>query len=122
MTVTSDTSFPKSIRLLNAKDYSNVFGSVDIKISSQYFLCLARKSSSDKPRMGIIVAKKNVRFAVNRNRIKRLLRESFRHSKKQVPTYDLVIMAKRSAADAENEKLTKELQYIWRKLKQKAKS
>lgn len=122
MTETLNTTFPKSIRLLNAKDYSDVFSSVDIKISSQYFLCLARKSPNDNPRLGIIVAKKNVRFAVNRNRIKRLLRESFRQSKHQVPDYDFVIMAKRSAADAENPKLTKELQYIWRKLKQKAKS
>ncbi|MCH2158128.1 MAG: ribonuclease P protein component [Oleiphilaceae bacterium] len=122
MTETSDNTFPKSIRLLNAKDYSDVFSGVDIKFATQYFLCLASKQELQHPKLGIIVAKKNVRFAVNRNRIKRVLRESFRQSQHKLPSYDLVFMAKRSAADAENENLNKELQYIWRKLKQRAKS
>ena len=123
MTVTSEATFPKSKRLLNAKDYSDVFDGVDIKISTQYFLCLARKRRTQPPcRLGIIVAKKNVRLAVKRNRIKRLLRENFRLSTTQLPEYDLVMMAKRNSGETESEKLSKELQYIWRKLKQRAKS
>lgn len=122
MTETSDKTFPKSIRLLNAKDYSEVFSSVDIKISTQFFLCLARKRPDTNPRLGIIVAKKNVRLAVNRNRVKRLLRESFRHHKQDIPSYDIVLLAKHSSNQAEAEKISKELQYVWRKLKQKAKS
>jgi ribonuclease P protein component len=122
MTETSENTFPKSIRLLNAKDYSDVFSSVDIKLSTQYFLCLARKRSSSNPRLGIIVAKKNVRLAVNRNRVKRLLRESFRIHKREIPCYDIVMLAKHSSNNADAEKISKELQYVWRKLKQKAKS
>lgn len=122
MTETSDNTFPKSIRLLNAKDYSDVFSSVDIKLSTQYFLCLARKQSKQTPRLGIIVAKKNVRLAVNRNRIKRLLRESFRTHKREIPEFDIVMLAKHSSNTADPEKISKELQYVWRKLKQRAKS
>lgn len=122
MTVTSENSFPKSIRLLNAKDYSDVFSSVDLKLSTQYFLCLAKQNSLPYPRLGIIVAKKNVRLAVNRNKIKRLLRESFRINKHQIPSCDIVMLAKHSSNNAEAEKLNKELEYVWRKLKQKAKS
>jgi ribonuclease P protein component len=122
MTETSENTFPKSIRLLNAKDYSNVFSSVDIKLSTQFFTCLAKKHSSDSPRLGIIVAKKNVRLAVSRNRIKRLLRESFRTHKHEIPAYDIVMLAKHTSNQADAEKLSKELQYVWRKLKQKAKS
>lgn len=122
MTETSENTFPKSIRLLNAKDYSNVFSSVDIKLSTQFFTCLAKKQPSSCPRLGIIVAKKNVRLAVSRNRIKRLLRESFRTHKHDIPSYDIVMLAKHSSNQADAEKLSKELQYVWRKLKQKAKS
>lgn len=122
MTETSENTFPKSIRLLNAKDYSDVFSSVDIKLSTQYFLCLARKRLDTNPRLGIIVAKKNVRLAVDRNRVKRLLRESFRIHKREIPCYDIVMLAKRSSNNADAEKISKELQYVWRKLKQKAKS
>jgi len=123
MTETSNAAFPKSIRLLNAKDYSDVFSSVDIKLSTQYFLCLSRKSShADHARLGIIAAKKHIRFAVNRNRVKRVLRESFRLHQHKLPSYDIVMLTKQGCSEAENEKLNKELQYIWRKLKQKAKS
>ena len=122
MTATSENTFPKSIRLLNAKDYSDVFSSVDLKISTQFFLCLAKKKTRSYPRLGIIVAKKNVRLAVNRNKIKRLLRESFRTHKHDIPSYDVVMLAKHSSSQADAEKLSKELQYVWRKLKQKANS
>ena len=122
MTETSENTFPKSIRLLNAKDYSNVFSSVDIKLSTQFFTCLARKQTSTYPRLGIIVAKKNVRLAVSRNRIKRLLRESFRTHKHEIPSFDIVMLAKHTSNQADAEKLSKELEYVWRKLKQKAKS
>ena len=122
MTETSNYAFPKSIRLLNAKDYSEVFSSVDIKVSTQYFLCLARKQASPQARLGIIVAKKNIRFAVNRNKIKRLLRESFRLNTHKLPALDIVVLAKKGADCTDNTRLQNELDYLWRKLKQKAKS
>jgi ribonuclease P protein component len=37
--------------------------------------------------------------AVRRNRVKRLLREFFRRHKEQLPRVDLIIMAKKGAAD-----------------------
>ena len=46
-------------------------------------------------RMGVIVGKKVAARAVDRNRIKRLVRETFRHSRDSFAGNDLVVLARR---------------------------
>lgn len=111
--------FPKSVRLLTSKDYSQVFDNVDIRVSSKHFLILARKSHSKNSRLGIIVAKKHVKLAVQRNRLKRLLRESFRQNKTAIAGIDFVVLAKKNAALLNNQSCTEEYQYLWNKLHRK---
>lgn len=120
--MTSCHSFPKSLRLLNAHDYSRVFSDVDLRVSSKYFLILSKPLPSDHPRLGLIVAKKHVKLAVNRNKIKRHLRETFRKNQHSLPHLDLVVLAKKGAGDLDSASMQKELDFLWRKLKQKAKS
>jgi len=111
--------FPKSVRLLNAGDYSQVFNNVDFRVSSKHFLVLAKKNHLPEPRLGIIVAKKHVKLAVQRNRLKRLLRESFRLKRSEISNLDLVILAKKSAGLLTNEHCAEEYQYLWKKLNRK---
>ena len=115
-------SFPKSVRLLTSEQYSDVFQKVEIRVSSKHFLILARKRDKINSRIGIIVAKKHVKLAVQRNRIKRLLRESFRHERHQFTNLDMVVLAKKNASSLSNIACAEELQYLWRKLKQKQNS
>jgi len=70
-------------------------------------------------RLGIIVAKKNVKLAVQRNRIKRLLRESFRCKRESIPNIDIVVLAKKSVDKLNNTACSEELDYLWRKLGRK---
>lgn len=49
-----------------------------------------------RPRLGVITTKR-VGKAVRRNRVKRLLREFFRHHKGNLPPKDIVIIAKQGA-------------------------
>ena len=56
---------------------------------------LGRLNSLGHPRIGLTVAKKNVRRAHERNRIKRLTRESFRLRQHELPAADFVVVAKK---------------------------
>jgi ribonuclease P protein component len=118
--LSADNTFPKAVRLLTASDYSDVFQDVQLRVSSKYFLILAKDQKLDETRLGIIVAKKNVKLAVQRNRIKRLLRESFRNERADLPKLDLIVLAKKGVNLAENAEITTELDYLWRKLKRKS--
>jgi len=80
---------------------------------------LARDLKKESTRLGIIVAKKHVKHAVQRNRIKRLLRESFRYKRHSLPNLDMVILAKKGVGQVDNTTCTEELQYLWQKLNRK---
>ena len=107
--------FPKSARLLNAHDYSQVFNNCSIRAGAAAGTVLGLSLPDLSSRLGIIVAKKNVRFATDRNRIKRLVREYFRQHPLSASMH-LVFMAKRNAGTLSNEDLVNDLDRIWRKL------
>ena len=69
--------FKKTQRLLNASDYKQVFDYNRAKVANSSLLILA-KPSVKYLRLGLVVAKKNIPTAVQRNRIKRVARETFR--------------------------------------------
>ena len=79
---------------------------------------LALPASDNRSRLGIIVAKKNVRLATDRNRIKRLVREYFRNHPLSA-SMSLVFMAKRGAGTLSNADVTGDLDRLWRKLNHK---
>ena len=90
--------FSPELRLLNQSDFRNVFDNTEIKANHPSLLILARMNSSNSPRLGLVIAKKNVKLAVNRNRIKRLIREEFRLHQNFLPPIDLVAIASSSTS------------------------
>ena len=64
---------------------------------------LARKNNLEHPRLGLTVAKKYLKRAHDRNRIKRLVRESFRLSQHNLPSCDFVFVAKRGIGQLDNQ-------------------
>ncbi len=61
-------------------------------------LVLALDVGGDRPRIGITVSSK-VANAVARNRVKRWVREAFRAVRGDLPPVDLVVIARRGAAE-----------------------
>ena len=112
-------AFDKSKRLLNAHDYKAVFDQAQWKISSKEFLCLAIPNSFDSPRLGLVIAKKNLKLAVQRNRIKRVIRDNFRLHLNDIPNADLVILARRGLSELSNEELNRLLNKQWQRLNKK---
>ena len=111
--------FPKARRLLKASDYSRVFDKAEAKASHKYLLLLARPSSAHGHRLGLVIAKKNVRLAVQRNRIKRVAREFFRTLPDGEPAMDVVLLTRRGIDHLDNAELSSILLQQWQKLSHK---
>ena len=79
-------------------------------------------SVNDLPdhRLGLVIAKKHVRQAVNRNRIKRLAREFFRHQPSGQHNLDVVILARPGLGELENAQVSSILAQLWSKLEHNA--
>lgn len=105
--------FARQDRLLTPADYKYVFDQA-IKTADSAYTILARLNNLAIPRLGVIVSKKNVPQASARNRLKRIVRESFRHHKAALPAYDVVVICKAKSADLMNEKLFEKLQKHWK--------
>ena len=110
------SGFGKEKRLLNAKDYSRVFDNPDARASHQNVLLLAKINDCTSHRLGLVIAKKNVRLAVHRNRIKRVAREFFRTHPAGESAVDVVLLARRGIGDLDNAELSSILQQQWKKL------
>ena len=76
-----DKSFPSSYRLLKSKEFDEVFDNREYAVSNGSLLILAIRNQLGFNRLGVIVGRKSLRRAVDRNYIKRQLRETFRHLK-----------------------------------------
>ncbi|WP_223669796.1 ribonuclease P protein component [Kangiella shandongensis] len=111
-------SFPRDSRLLTAEDYKNVF-SKPLKLVCPPFTLLVTPNSLNHPRIGLIVAKKHVKYAVERNRLKRICRQSFRLMQHNLPHYDMVLLARRGSSDMSNAVLFEHLNRLWSRAKKK---
>jgi len=111
-----DANFGKARRLLNANDYSRVFDGSEARASHKHLLLLAITNNRPGHRLGLVIAKKNVRLAVQRNRIKRTAREFFRTLPDSEPHLDVVLLARRGLGQLDNAELSTILQQQWQKL------
>ncbi|PCJ35718.1 MAG: ribonuclease P protein component [Cellvibrionales bacterium] len=111
-----DMGFGRSKRLLTKVAYKAVFDDSPYRVSHRNLLILARPNGLEEARLGLIVAKKNVRFAVKRNRIKRVVRDSFRLNQQTLATLDIIFLARRGLDRLEPAEQQKLLLDSWRKL------
>ena len=106
--------FPKGKRLLTRLDYSRVF-SGSKRIQNKAFTLLVHYNNESKSsKLGLVVSKKVHKTAVQRNRIKRVIRESFR-TKKQLKLADYVVLAKPGSATFSNADLRVYIDELWLK-------
>lgn len=112
--------FPRQLRLLNAGDFSHVFEQADLKVHGKGMMALVRLNTRGHPRLGLVVSKKNVKRAVDRNRFKRLVRESIRLRQDHLPSVDIVVLARRGVQDIDNDTLHRQLHGMWKRLQRDA--
>ena len=84
----------KNQRLLNKQAFDAVFKHA-YRVSNRHFILLYRKNTLGYSRMGMAISKKAIPKAYLRNKVKRVLRESFRLNT-PVPSVDMVVLANKS--------------------------
>ena len=103
-------------RLLTPRQFKAVFDSPSGKAPGKNVLLLARANDLEHPRLGLVIGKKSVKLAVERNRIKRQIRESFRLNQIPLMGLDIVVVARKGLADLDNEELREQFGKLWKRL------
>ncbi|MGH8493125.1 MAG: ribonuclease P protein component [Moraxellaceae bacterium] len=112
--------FPPTHRLLRPAEFQAVFDSAAFKVGEAQFLLLIRPNGLDHPRLGLVIAKKKVRRSVDRNRLKRTVRESFRQNQSSLPAADMIFMARNDLATIASETFRQALLQGWKRVQRKA--
>jgi len=113
------TRFPRRARLTEPDDYSQVFKRCRYRLTDRCFTVLAISSQLDRPRLGLAISRKAARNAVARNRIKRVIRESFRHWQTRLDSLDIVVLGRAGVATQPNKALDAALEKLWTQLIEK---
>lgn len=105
-------------KLLTVESYQKVFGNSQ-RFGNKSITVLARANSLDHARLGLAISKKCAKRAVDRNRIKRLFRESFRLHQHSLPCVDIIAMCKPSVLALDNKEMRKQIETQWRFMRKK---
>ncbi len=117
---TAPQRFPRARRLTRPAEFGRVFNRSQ-RSSDQYFTVLANDNDGQDPRLGLAISKRAAKKAVQRNRLKRLVREVFRRQK-DLPAKDFVVMAGSAAKTASNSQLRASLDRHFRRLADRQRS
>lgn len=102
-------------RLRRSADFEAVFRE-GRRSQDQLFTVLYRRSGGEPARLGMTASARRVRRSVTRNRIRRLIRESFRHARAEIGGLDVVVIVRDAAAVASNSEVFSSLEAHWTRL------
>lgn len=107
--------FSRDLRLTTKTQFEQTFLRAR-KISTKlcaFFYC---QNSLNYPRLGLVVPKKSIRHANNRNTFKRVVREGFRLNQHHLGSIDIIVLSYKEAAYASKKDLCQHLTKQWQRL------
>lgn len=107
--------FPPTCRLQKPWQFKQVWDTGK-KLSAKHFAIISCKNTQSTARLGISVAKKNIRRAVKRNRLKRLARETFRCRQDQLQGFDFVLVVYKGADNLPPAEQFQSINELWDRL------
>jgi ribonuclease P protein component len=106
---------PAQRRLRRKSDFEAAYAR-GRRFGNGFFAVTAMPNDIGGPRLGLAVSVKNAGSSVERNRIRRTIRESFRLHQHELPPVDLVVSARARARDAAGAELRASLSALWQKV------
>jgi ribonuclease P protein component len=106
---------PRVARLRSAADFSALRAARG-RAGSTYFHVRYDNNALDTARLGLAVSRRVSKRAVQRNRIKRLARETFRRVRGDLACVDILVIARPVAAQATSAQLLQDLAQLWKRI------
>lgn len=107
--------YPPSARLRAAADFL-ALRRESRRLAGTAFRTQYRSLPQGEPRLGTAISRRVSKRAVIRNRIRRIVRESFRTHRAGLPPCDVLVVATGAAASASRSALRAELDLLWGRL------
>ncbi|WP_455384081.1 ribonuclease P protein component [Acidihalobacter prosperus] len=108
-------SFPRCVRLTEGRDYRKVYAHAR-RSGDRIFTVAWAPGEAGCARLGLAISRKCARSSVARQRIKRIVRESFRHVRASLPPVDIVVSCRPGTAGQANQELRDSLERHWSRL------
>jgi len=108
-------TLPAQRRLRRKSDFDATYAR-GARFGTGFFSVTANSNNLGAPRLGLAVAVKVAGGAVPRNRIRRIIRESFRVHQQHLPALDIVVSARPRARQAAAAELHASLETLWKEL------
>lgn len=99
-------------RLKNAEDFRRVF-SYGKKKYLNGLTVIVCKNANNAPRIGFAISKKQIKHAVDRNRLKRIAKERFRVQQKDLQGLDFIVLVNKTCQNVNNTLLNQYFQQLF---------
>jgi ribonuclease P protein component len=104
--------FTPAQRLRQKSEFDRVYREAR-RSADNLFAVFARPNGGTQPRLGLSIGARMVGNSVRRNRVKRLVRESFRQHQHELPAVDIVVNARSGAREADSAAISQSLDKHW---------
>jgi ribonuclease P protein component len=108
-------TLPARLRLRRKSDFDATYAR-GRRMGDGFFSVTATLNQAGAARLGTAVAVRAAGNAVARNRIRRIIKESFRLHQRDIPAVDMVVSARPAAARASGAELRQSLAALWKRV------
>jgi ribonuclease P protein component len=108
-------TFPAQLRVRRKADFDTAYR-VGRRFGDNLLSMTVRPNTAGVPRLGLAIAARTVGNSVARNRLRRLIRESFRLVQRELPQVDVIVGARAGVRVATAPRVRESLASLWNKV------